>query len=185
MTLTARGTSTHSSMPRPDNAIFALSRALAKLADYETPRPADAEHAAVLHDAREDERRAAVGLTSAISHGTDPRGDRARPTARSARIRCCTRSCATRSRRCMMNAGFRSNVIPGSAEATINVRIIPGTDPSTIVREIERVIGDPAIDVRLATPSTGPRGARAVVGGHGSLSRARAGRRRRRFPAPR
>ncbi len=27
-----------------------------------------------------------------------------------------------------MNAGFRSNVIPGSAQATINVRIIPGTD---------------------------------------------------------
>jgi acetylornithine deacetylase/succinyl-diaminopimelate desuccinylase-like protein len=37
MTVTARGTSTHSSMPRPDNAIFSLARALAKLSDYETP----------------------------------------------------------------------------------------------------------------------------------------------------
>src|SRR5262249_32669335 len=36
MTVTARGTSTHSSMPRPDSAIFALSKAMAKLADYET-----------------------------------------------------------------------------------------------------------------------------------------------------
>ncbi len=35
--LTARGTSTHSSMPRPDNAIFALSKALTRLANYETP----------------------------------------------------------------------------------------------------------------------------------------------------
>src|SRR4051794_34677960 len=35
--LTAKGTSTHSSMPRPDNAIFALSRAMAKLSTYETP----------------------------------------------------------------------------------------------------------------------------------------------------
>jgi acetylornithine deacetylase/succinyl-diaminopimelate desuccinylase-like protein len=34
--LTARGTSTHSSMPRPDNAIFTLSKAMAKLADYDT-----------------------------------------------------------------------------------------------------------------------------------------------------
>ncbi len=34
--LTARGTSTHSSMPLPDNAIFSLARALTKLADYET-----------------------------------------------------------------------------------------------------------------------------------------------------
>src|SRR5439155_22077928 len=37
VTLTATGTSTHSSMPRSDNAIFTLSRAMAKLADYETP----------------------------------------------------------------------------------------------------------------------------------------------------
>src|SRR5206468_2387770 len=37
LTLTARGTSTHSSMPRPDNAIFALSRAMAKLSAYEPP----------------------------------------------------------------------------------------------------------------------------------------------------
>ena len=34
--LTARGTSTHSSMPRPDNAIFTLASALAKVADYDT-----------------------------------------------------------------------------------------------------------------------------------------------------
>ncbi len=35
--VSAKGTSTHSSMPRPDNAIFALSRALAKLSTYEAP----------------------------------------------------------------------------------------------------------------------------------------------------
>ena len=34
--LTAKGTSTHSSMPRSDNAIFMLSKAMAKLADYDT-----------------------------------------------------------------------------------------------------------------------------------------------------
>src|SRR5258707_597664 len=34
--LTARGTSTHSSMPRPDNAIFTLARALAKISEYDT-----------------------------------------------------------------------------------------------------------------------------------------------------
>ena len=34
--LTARGTSTHSSMPLRDNAIFRLARALAKLSEYDT-----------------------------------------------------------------------------------------------------------------------------------------------------
>src|SRR5262249_39605419 len=36
--LTARGTSTHSSMPQPDNAIFILARALARLSGYD-PNP--------------------------------------------------------------------------------------------------------------------------------------------------
>ncbi|MBI3403129.1 MAG: M20/M25/M40 family metallo-hydrolase [Acidobacteria bacterium] len=35
LVLTSRGTSTHSSMPRPDNAIFALSKAMARLADFD------------------------------------------------------------------------------------------------------------------------------------------------------
>ena len=34
--VTAKGTSTHSSMPRPDNAIFTLSKAMAKIGDYDT-----------------------------------------------------------------------------------------------------------------------------------------------------
>ncbi|MFL6417164.1 MAG: M20/M25/M40 family metallo-hydrolase, partial [Bryobacteraceae bacterium] len=34
--ITARGTSTHSSMPRPDNAIFHLSRAMTKLSQFDT-----------------------------------------------------------------------------------------------------------------------------------------------------
>src|SRR5579862_5526959 len=36
LVLTAHGTSTHSSMPRQDQAIFRLAKALARLADYET-----------------------------------------------------------------------------------------------------------------------------------------------------
>jgi acetylornithine deacetylase/succinyl-diaminopimelate desuccinylase-like protein len=47
-------------------------------------------------------------------------------------------------------------VIPGSAAATVNVRIIPGTDPNQIVSDFERIIDDPSVTVRLSTPSAGP-----------------------------
>jgi acetylornithine deacetylase/succinyl-diaminopimelate desuccinylase-like protein len=57
-----------------------------------------------------------------------------------------------------MQAGFRSNVIPGSAEATINIRLIPGTDPNDVVRELQKAVGDPAVDVKLARPAPGPVG---------------------------
>jgi acetylornithine deacetylase/succinyl-diaminopimelate desuccinylase-like protein len=50
----------------------------------------------------------------------------------------------------LLNAGFRVNVIPGSAEATVHVRMIPGTNPVDVVRELQRVINDPIVEVRLA-----------------------------------
>ena len=56
----------------------------------------------------------------------------------------------------MIGGGFRSNVIPGSAEATLNARVIPGTDPGGLVRELQALIDDPAVTVRLANPSAGP-----------------------------
>jgi acetylornithine deacetylase/succinyl-diaminopimelate desuccinylase-like protein len=54
----------------------------------------------------------------------------------------------------IMNAGFRGNVIPGSAEATINVRLIPGSDPTEFVSEMRRVIADTSIEVKLGARSS-------------------------------
>lgn len=48
-----------------------------------------------------------------------------------------------------MNAGFRSNVIPGSAEATINVRTIPGTDLNRLAELVQRAVADPNVEVTL------------------------------------
>ena len=50
----------------------------------------------------------------------------------------------------LMNAGFRGNVIPGSAQATLNFRTIPGTDPRELVSEIQAVINDLAGGSRTA-----------------------------------
>src|SRR5262249_138255 len=42
------------------------------------------------------------------------------------------------------------NVIPGSAEATINFRTIPGTNAADLAAEIRKVIGDPDVEVKAA-----------------------------------
>jgi acetylornithine deacetylase/succinyl-diaminopimelate desuccinylase-like protein len=55
----------------------------------------------------------------------------------------------------LTNAGFRSNVIPGSAEATINVRTIPGTDLNDVVKELQKVINDSRVEVTLLNPAAG------------------------------
>jgi acetylornithine deacetylase/succinyl-diaminopimelate desuccinylase-like protein/beta-lactamase class A len=147
--ITARGTSTHSSMPRPDNAIFALSKALARLADYETTIQ-------LIPSTKK------FFLTLART-STPPMSDYFRTIATSTDAAALAKADREVSRDplmhslmrntiapVLMNAGFRGNVIPGSAEATINVRTIPGTDPADIVREFQRVIADPRIAVTLA-----------------------------------
>jgi acetylornithine deacetylase/succinyl-diaminopimelate desuccinylase-like protein len=152
--LSARGTSTHSSMPRPDNAITTLSKAIAKLANYETPiqlTPSTRRFFTTLAKTSAPPMslyfRDLIGTDAAAAARAD------REISRDPLLHAIMRNTIAP---VMLNAGFRSNVIPGSADATINVRIIPGTDPNQIVRDFERVIGDPAVSVRLSTPSAGP-----------------------------
>lgn len=152
--VTARGTSTHSSMPRPDNAIFTLSRALAKLADYETEVkliPSTRRFFLTLAKTSDPPMstyfRNLTGDDPALVRQAD------REISKDPLLHAIMRNTIAP---VLMNAGFRGNVILGSAEATINVRLIPGTDPTEIVRELQRAINDPLVEVRLANPSARP-----------------------------
>jgi acetylornithine deacetylase/succinyl-diaminopimelate desuccinylase-like protein len=58
----------------------------------------------------------------------------------------------------LINGGFRLNVIPGSAEATINLRMIPGSDPAQLVETLKKVVADTGIQFTLST-ATYPRNA--------------------------
>lgn len=152
--LSARGTSTHSSMPRPDNAIIALSKAIARLADYETPiqlTPSTRRFFTTLANTSQPPMSAYFRDLLGTDAAAAARADQ--EISKDPLLHAIMRNTIAP---VVLNAGFRNNVIPGSADATINVRIIPGTDPNQIVRDFERVIGDSAVSVRLSTPSTGP-----------------------------
>ena len=150
--LTARGTSTHSSMPRPDNAIVTLARALVKIGEHEMPiqlTPSTRQFLSVLA------RTSAAPLSEhfrTLVESQDPaaiaRADR--EISKDPLLHAIMRNTIAP---VMVSGGFRGNVIPGSAEATVNVRVLPGTDPHDIVREITRIVSDPAVTVRLANPN--------------------------------
>jgi acetylornithine deacetylase/succinyl-diaminopimelate desuccinylase-like protein len=153
--VTARGTSTHSSMPRPDNAIFTLGKALAKLADYDMK---------VELTASQQQFFLALAKTSGpplsehirtLATSSDPaaiaRADK--EVSKDYLLHAAMRNTIAP---VLLNAGFRTNVIPGSAQATINVRAIPGTDPNAVVRELQQVMNDPNVEVKLQNPSSGP-----------------------------
>jgi len=47
----------------------------------------------------------------------------------------------------VVKAGYKTNVIPGTAEAELDVRLLPGQDPQAFLAELKGVIDDPAVEV--------------------------------------
>ena len=147
LTVTARGTSTHSSMPRPDNAIFALSRALAKLSAYETPltiTPATKRFFTAL---------AKTSAPPVSTYYRDLVGDDAAKAKRADAVVSRDPLLHSLVRNTMapviIQGGFRANVIPGSAQATINLRMVPGSNPAAFVETLKKIVGDSTIEMKL------------------------------------
>ena len=156
--LTAHGASTHSSMPRPDNAIFRLSKAMARLADYDTkPRLTASTREFFLTLAKTSEppqSKYFYDLVNSRDPAVIARADR--EISQDYLLHAIMRNTIAP---VFLNAGFRGNVIPSSAQATVNFRVIPGTTAADLIAEIKKVVADPNVDVSAqgsaagATPS--------------------------------
>jgi acetylornithine deacetylase/succinyl-diaminopimelate desuccinylase-like protein len=144
--LTARGTSTHSSMPRPDSAIFRLSKAMARLSEFD-PKPelTASTREFFLTLAKTSEPPMSTYFNNLVN-SKDPKliEQADREISKDYLLHAIMRNTIAP---VLMNAGFRSNVIPSSAEATVNFRAIPGTTPEDAIAIIKRVINDPGIEV--------------------------------------
>jgi acetylornithine deacetylase/succinyl-diaminopimelate desuccinylase-like protein len=55
----------------------------------------------------------------------------------------------------ILKAGVGPNVIPSQAEATLDIRALPGEDIDEFYGEMKRVIGDPAVAI-VPIPATRP-----------------------------
>jgi acetylornithine deacetylase/succinyl-diaminopimelate desuccinylase-like protein len=47
----------------------------------------------------------------------------------------------------VVRAGYKTNVIPGTAEAELDVRLLPGEDPQAFLAEMRAVIDDPTVEI--------------------------------------
>jgi len=140
--LVATGTSGHGSRPRRDNAIVHLSTAVSKIGNWEPPMRLNditrtyferlatispPEEAARYNGIVNPQKAAAIqnyfamhdlGKYSILRTSISPT---------------------------ILTAGFRLNVIPSTAEATLDIRALPDEDITKFYAEMERVIGDPAV----------------------------------------
>lgn len=65
----------------------------------------------------------------------------------------------------MFNAGVKENVIPQSAEARINFRLLPGDTPDMVIAHVRKVIDDPGVEVSLSREWRDPPPIAAMSGG--------------------
>jgi acetylornithine deacetylase/succinyl-diaminopimelate desuccinylase-like protein len=154
--LTAHGTSTHSSLPRPDNAIYRLSRAMAKLSAYDTkPKLTPSTREFFMTLAKTSKPPMSTYFENLVN-SSDPAvvAEADKMISENTLLHAIMRNTIAP---VFLEAGFRGNVIPGSATATLNFRTIPGTTADELIDEIKKVIDDPDIDVAPppATSATG------------------------------
>ena len=61
----------------------------------------------------------------------------------------------------IMTGGYRSNVIPSQATATLDVRLLPDENQDAFLEMVKKVVNDPAVEVRYPVNATRPSGAEA------------------------
>jgi acetylornithine deacetylase/succinyl-diaminopimelate desuccinylase-like protein len=148
-TLIARGTSGHGSMPRPDNPIVHLAAAIAKIGAYQPPMRLNETTRTYF------QRLASVSSPEdafLYQHIEDPvLGTMVQETLRTSHISQ-NSNLRTSISPNIIKGGFRSNVIPGDAEATLDIRALPDEDMSEFIASLRRVIDDPAIEIKPGGP---------------------------------
>jgi acetylornithine deacetylase/succinyl-diaminopimelate desuccinylase-like protein len=155
MKLTARGDAGHGSVPRPNNAVVTMTRALDKIAAYETPlRPA----------------KAVVAMFAALAEQQPFPNSLVMRHVDSSLIQTLFRSRLTE--RPLINSllrttisltgvhgGYKTNVIPAQVEATLDCRVTVGDSGEALKHELERVVNDPRVSIELlnnGTPNESP-----------------------------
>ncbi len=157
--LIAHGTAGHGSRPTRDNAIVHLAAALAKFAEWQPPMRLNETTRTYF------ERLARISPPEAAyryNHVADPRESAAAQRYLAEHQPSQYSMLRTSIVPTIIRGGFRSNVIPSEAEATLDIRALPDEDISRIYEEMRRVINDPAIEIvpvdrehpRPASPSS-------------------------------
>lgn len=140
MTLIARGSSGHASMPRLDNPIAHLGAAVGKLLDWQPPMR--------LNETTREYFSRLAKISSPedgylYTHLEEPAVQKklaANKISQSSMLR--TSIAPT-----IIKGGFRINVIPAEAEATLDVRALPDENIDELMASLRKVINDPEIEI--------------------------------------
>ncbi|MBN8818818.1 MAG: M20/M25/M40 family metallo-hydrolase [Sphingomonas sp.] len=154
-TLEATNPGGHSSVPRPDNAIYSLARALDKLSQYDFPvRFIDANKGYFSRMAPVMGGEIGAAMTAIVANPQDKAANAVlnrSPTYHSMLRTTCVAT--------LLSGGHAGNALPQRATANINCRVMPGTSQEEVLATLTSVIADPEIKItggRSYMPSPPP-----------------------------
>ncbi|QNP45546.1 M20/M25/M40 family metallo-hydrolase [Sphingomonas sediminicola] len=146
--LETRNPGGHSSVPRPDNAIYQLAQALVRLQGYEFPLEMSETTRAYFRESgtgRKDEvGRAMVALSSNQADKAAEAIVNKDPFLHSNLRTTCVAT--------MLDGGHAKNALAQRAGAFVNCRIFPGHSVDEIRSELAKVIGDEGVNLTAIPP---------------------------------
>ena len=152
-TLTARNRGGHSSVPRPDNAIYQLVDALARVARYQFPvQLNDVSRTFFERTAALETPDVAAAMRALVATPAD--SGAAAVLARDPRYNSMLRTTCVATR---LGGGHAYNALPQTATANVNCRIVPTSNPREARETLARVIGDTGVRI-TETIALGERG---------------------------
>ncbi|WP_305779841.1 M20/M25/M40 family metallo-hydrolase [Nocardia nova] len=140
----------HSSMPGRETAVGRIARAVARLQDHPMPlrmTPVIADMLVRMRPAMAEPRRSALRLAP-VAGAVITRMMAARPQTE-ALVRTTTAPTVIR-------GGVKANVLPQSAEALVNFRILPGDSVSAVLDHCRRVVADPRVTIEVIGTASEP-----------------------------
>jgi len=153
VTLTAHGGAGHGSLPRSDNAIMRLSRALLRLEADQPVRLTTTTRRYLAQLAPLPDYRWLAPLVSRLENPLTAQSAASQIRAREPEIDAQLRTTISPT---MLQAGYKINVIPSTAEAHLDVRRLPNETRHEVLARFRRLINDDAIEVALAQDAEMP-----------------------------
>ncbi|HWP36548.1 MAG TPA: M20/M25/M40 family metallo-hydrolase [Gemmatimonadales bacterium] len=139
----------HSSLPRADNAIYQLTAALNRIAEYRFPvRLNEVTRAFFERTAAIETPEVAAAMRGLLRTPPDPAAVERLSVNPAYNSRLRTTCVAT-----MLEGGHAENALPQRARAVVNCRILPGESPDEVLATLRRVVNDPGVSVTPVAPA--------------------------------
>ncbi|MEO8028570.1 MAG: M20/M25/M40 family metallo-hydrolase [Bryobacteraceae bacterium] len=165
ITLVAKGTAGHASLPRSDNPVLRLAQAIVKLCETDQPVHLTATTRRYLREmAKLDDYRWLAPLLPKLENPATSTAAANQIRARDPEIDAMLRTSVTPT---ILHAGFKINVIPNRADGQLDVRRLPSETKDEVMSRFQKIVNDPSITIEQAggqqMPATEPSSLNTVL----------------------